>query len=88
MAHGDNRRLHKRDVEALLATYDDDPVAALAKALSTLTDRRGATFDELIELLADSGRLTVERRRALGERHVDALDALAAELNETRVLPS
>jgi hypothetical protein len=82
------QRLSKRDVERLLATYDADPVGALQTALRRLFDRPNATFEELIKTLADAGRLSVERWRALEGRDVDSLDSLAAELNETRMLPS
>lgn len=82
------RRLSKRDVETLLGTYDHDPVAALETALRLLSDRPDAHFDELLQHLADRGRLTPTRVAGLVRREVDVLDALAAELNETRTLPS
>jgi hypothetical protein len=82
------KRLGKRDVEALLDRYDDDPVAALEVALRRLLDRSRASFDELVQAMDDEHRLSVERRRALLDRDPHALDALAAELNETRGLPS
>jgi hypothetical protein len=81
-------RLSKRDVEALLARYDDDPVAALESALRRLCNRPLAGFDELIGGLACTGRLTTDRQLALAARDIAALDALAAELNETRGLPT
>jgi hypothetical protein len=76
------RTLRKRDVEALLADYDGDPVGALTVALRRLLDRPDASFDELV---AGAG-FDVERCHALVLRDVDALDALAAELNERRRL--
>jgi hypothetical protein len=76
------RSLGKRHVEALLADYDDDPVAALTVALRTLTGETGATFDDLV---AGEG-FSAERRDALVARDPAALDALAAELNEVRTL--
>ncbi|MCU1358712.1 MAG: hypothetical protein JWN99_1, partial [Ilumatobacteraceae bacterium] len=83
-----DRRLSKRDVELMLTTYDVDPVAALERALRRLTDRPDFGFDELLDLLATDGSLSPDRHRGLTARDVDALDALASELNETRRLPS
>ena len=76
-------RLTKRDVEHLLATYDDDPVGALAGALGSLLGRAGASFDELV---VDAG-LSEARTALLMARDHGALDELAAELNERRTLP-
>ena len=59
-----DRRLSKRDVETLLATFDDDPVAALEIALRRLCGRPGAGFDELVALLAGSGRVSAGRAKA------------------------
>jgi hypothetical protein len=81
-------RLTKRDVEVLLSTYDADPVAALERALRKLSGGNGASFDELIGSLVHDGVLDPARQRALVARDVDALDELAAELNETRGLRS
>jgi hypothetical protein len=80
-------RLTKRDVEALLSSYDDDPVAALERALQRLLDDR-ASFDELVDRLTRAGDVTAAQRQALLARDVAALDALAAELNERRTLRS
>lgn len=85
---GTPRRLRKRDVEALLARYDDDPVAALTDALRTLLDQPADTFDGMVGTLREAGNVSPDRARALLDRHVDALDQLARDLNETRVLPS
>jgi hypothetical protein len=82
------RRLSKRTVEVLLATYDADPVGALVIALRRLGEHPTADFDQLIQLLADEGRITVDRQLALVRRDVAALDALASELNEARTLPT
>jgi hypothetical protein len=82
------RRLSKRDVETLLARYDDDPVTAIAVALGRLSDRPNATFAELVDDLGERGLLSADRHHALLVHDVAALDALAAELNETRSLPS
>ena len=76
------RRLTKRDVETLLQSYDHDPVGALTTSLRIVLNRPDDGFDELI---AQTG-LADERRQRLLERHPDALDELAAELNERRTL--
>ncbi len=83
-----SQRLSKRDVEALLSSYDHDPVAALEIALRRLCDRPDAAFDELLQHLSTQGLLSPARLQALMRREVDALDSLASELNETRTLPS
>lgn len=76
--------LGKRQVERLLATYDDDPAGALAEALGHVLGRPGGTFDELVAVAP----LTDERRAALLVRDVAAMDDLARELNETRTVTS
>jgi hypothetical protein len=81
---GPIRRLTKRDVEALLGSYDADPVGALTTALRSTLERPLATWDELV---ADPAFDTAERV-ALRERQTPALDALAARLNEERQLSS
>jgi hypothetical protein len=80
-------RLTKRDAEALLAHYDADPVAALEHALQRL---RGSDlgFDSIVAELCREGLIDVVRRDALVARDLGSLDALAAELNESRTLPS
>ena len=76
------RALRKRDVEALLAGYDDDSVGALTIALRRVLDRHDASFAELVV----AGGFDESRQGALLARDVGALDALAAELNERRRL--
>jgi hypothetical protein len=83
-----DRRLSKRDAEVMLSTYDDDPVAALETALRRLCGRPTSSFDELVGELVGSGRMSSVRAGSLLAREVVALDALAAELNETRSLPT
>lgn len=83
-----DRRLSKRAVETMLATYDHDPVGALETALRWLCDRPEGRFDELLQQLVAQGRLSPIRYRALTQGDLDALDSLARELNETRTLPS
>jgi hypothetical protein len=74
--------LRKRDVEALLATYDDDPFAALTAALRIVLDRPDADYRTLVA----TGPFDDERRTRLLVGDVATLDALASELNETRRL--
>ena len=74
--------LRKRDVEALLDRFDDDPVGALTIALRRLLGRPDATWPELL----DAAPLSPDRRHALASADQDALDALAGELNELRSL--
>ena len=74
--------LRKRDVEALLDGFDDDPVGALTIALRRVLRRPDATWLELLE----AAPVSPERRRALAAEDQDALDALARELNELRTL--
>jgi hypothetical protein len=74
--------LRKRDVEALLDRFDDDPVGALTIALQRVLGRPGATWLELLE----AAPVSPERRRALAAEDQGALDDLARELNELRTL--
>jgi hypothetical protein len=76
-------QLTKRQVESLLASYDHDPVGALTTALQIVLELPGATWRELVE----ATRLGEERKHPLVAEHLDALDRLAAELNELRELP-
>jgi hypothetical protein len=76
-------RLTKRDVEQLLAGFDDDPVAALRQALGRVLDRPDDDWATLLELSGlPSGRV-----RALRRGDQAALDDLARTLNEQRDLP-
>jgi hypothetical protein len=78
------RRLAKRDVEALMAALDDDPVTALSRALAVVLGRpEGTAWDHLV---ADAP-LSPGRRAALLARDPAALWSLATELNEERTLP-
>ena len=76
------RRLTKRDVERLLQTYDHDPLGALTTSLRIVLGRPDDDFDELI----GHANLGDQRREHLRHRQPDALDELAAELNERRTL--
>jgi hypothetical protein len=71
-------RLSKRDVESLLAGYDDDPVAALTIALRVVLDHPAAEIGALLaEAGLEPGLLADIARR----------DALVRDLNELRGLP-
>ena len=74
--------LRKRDVEALLDRFDDDPVGALTIALRRVLGRPEAGWLELLE----AAPVSPERRRALAADDQGALDDLARELNELRTL--
>ena len=76
------RRLKKRDVETLLQAFDHDPVGALTASLRIVLNRPDDDFDELIA----QADLADERRQRLLQRQPNALDELAAELNERRTL--
>lgn len=77
-------RLKKIDVELLMAAYDADPVGALTAALRVALDR---TDGEWTELLKAAG-FSCSRRIRLQGNDPAALDELAAELNELRMVPS
>ena len=66
----------------MLATYDDDPVAAVSAALRSITGRDEASWEELTHFAAADP----ERRAALLAADPDALDDLVRELNELRQL--
>ncbi len=74
--------LRKRDVEELLATYDDDPVGALAHAMRIVLERP----DEVFPALVRAAGFDTARTEQLLAHDVRALDDLARELNETRTL--
>lgn len=73
-------RLSKANVEALLATYDAEPITALTAALRVALDAPSLEWAQLLQL-AD---FPADRRRRLRAGHPDALDRLAADLNELR----
>ena len=96
------RRLTKRDVEALLERYDDDPIGALSTALRRLlsdesgADRPGSNRAAGAQPdggagdewtdLVQAAGFDPARTAALAARDQATLDALAAELNELRTL--
>ena len=75
MAH-----LRKADVEALLSTYDGDPVGTLTRALRRIFEQPRASWEDLV------AKLPASRRPGLLAQSPAALDALAAELNELRTV--
>ena len=75
-------RLAKRDVERLLATYDDDPKGALAVALARVLGLTAPTWEEAVR----AAGLPAERERTLLAGEQGALDELAQELNESRTI--
>ncbi|MGB8860775.1 MAG: hypothetical protein WCC60_16065 [Ilumatobacteraceae bacterium] len=77
-------RLRKSDVEVLLDTYDADPVAALTLALRVALDEPTMEWTALVKLAGFS----CARRIRLQGVDPAALDELAAELNELRMVAS
>jgi len=75
-------RLNKFDAERLMEAYDLDPVAALTAALRVSLDR---PHDDWTALVKAAG-FTCARRIRLQAADPEALDELAAELNELRSL--
>lgn len=78
-------RLRKRDVAQLLDRYDADPTGALGVALARVLDLSDP-LPAWSALVAACG-FDAERSEQLLRRDPEALDALAAELNELRELP-
>lgn len=77
-------RLKKADAAALLDGYDTDPVAALTTALRVALDRPDLDWTALVKLAGFS----CARRIRLQGNDPAALDELASELNELRVVTS
>jgi hypothetical protein len=75
-------RLIKREVEALLAAYDDDPVDALTTALRIVLELPDALWPELVL----AAGFTQTRAAALLVGDQRSLDGLASELNEARTV--
>lgn len=76
------RKLSKRDVEALLAEYDNSPTESLLIALRILFPQQPSTWDEAVSLL-DVDDTT---KTALRNADTQALDALVKQFVETRAL--
>ncbi len=68
----------------MLALYDRDPITAVTLAMQTVLEQPGTGFRTLVELAPFDD----ERRARLMAGEVDALDALARELNELRTFAS
>lgn len=75
-------RLKKAHVEALLREYDINPVGALTAALRIVLNEPAAEWTALLSM----AKFSDARRVRLQAGEQDALDELAAELNETREL--
>ena len=76
------RNLSKRDVEALLNEYDDNPVVAVHTALHVLIPDCPTEWSAAVELLPfDSAR-----KQLLRARDTATLDALVKQFVETRCL--
>lgn len=75
-------RLTKRDVEALLATYDRDPIGSLTTALRWVLDQPEASWPQLVV----AAGVTDTRAAALLLAEQGSLDDLVSELNELRDL--
>ena len=76
------RKLSKRDVEALLAEYDKDPVSSLLSALQLLLPERPSNWEEAISALS----IDDAKKQELRSHSIDALDSLVKQLVETRSL--
>jgi hypothetical protein len=76
--------LKKADVEQLLAGFDADPVAALTGALRVALDEPELEWTALVK----AAGFSCARRIRLQGNDPTALDELAAELNELRVVVS
>lgn len=72
--------LRKRDVEALLEHYDNDPVGALTTALRTALDEPDLEWTALVK----KAGFSCDRRIRLQAHDIAAMDELVAELNERR----
>jgi hypothetical protein len=75
-------RLRKSDVEALFDRYDTDPIGALTDALRRVLDRPDGSWQQLLT----AAPLDDARRGLLASGDTRALDELARELNEHRML--
>lgn len=76
------RKLSKRDVEALLSGYDNNPVVALHAALRLLIPDCPNDWNDTVALLSVSD----EMKRDLRNCEIGSLDSLVKQLVETRGL--
>lgn len=79
-AAGASRKLTKRDVEILMNSLDDDPIASLTTALRVVLGRPHSTFETLVSL----SPIDAAWRSGVIAGHAAALDRLASHLNESR----
>jgi hypothetical protein len=75
-------RLTKHDVEQLMDLVDREPVPVLTRMLGKVLDQPDARWETLVALAGFSP----DRAAKLLDRDREALDELAAELNELRGL--
>jgi hypothetical protein len=75
--------LTKQEVEELLTDYDIEPLVALTRVVRRLV---GRADDEWPDLVWHIPNISDEERAALAMGEQDALDRLAARLNEEREL--
>lgn len=76
------RKLSKRDVEALLAGYDKNPVSSLLSALQLLLPEHPSNWEEAVNALSTDD----VTKQQLRDHSIDALDSLVKQLVETRSL--
>ena len=76
------RKLSKRDVEALLGEYDNNPVASLHTALRVLIPICPDNWSATVALLS----VSEEQKNDLRAGKIEALDALVKQLVENRGL--
>jgi hypothetical protein len=76
------RKLSKRDVEALLSEYDNNPVGALHQALRVLLTDCPSDWNAAIGLLD----IDDANKQSLRDGNIAALDSLAKHFVETRGL--
>lgn len=74
--------LNKRDVEQLMADYDDNPVGALTTALQVALDAPDLEWTELVK----AAGFSCARRIRLQAQETAALDELLVQLNEARAI--
>lgn len=76
------RKLKKVEVEAMLDSYDEDPVTALTTALSLILEADQPSWVHLVQL---AGKTEVQRNALVAHETV-ALDELLKQLVENRSL--
>jgi hypothetical protein len=74
--------LKKRDVERLMADYDQNPVGALTAALQVALDEPELEWTALVK----AAGFSCARRIRLQAQETAALDELLVQLNEARAI--